>query len=60
MDSVNRERRVRNSWELVATSAATVEIEEDVTIHAESGRGQHICENLLHSAIDHGGEGVTV
>jgi signal transduction histidine kinase len=60
LESVNIARRVGNCWEMVATSAATLEIEDDVTIHADPARVRHICENLLQNAIEHGGEDVTV
>jgi signal transduction histidine kinase len=60
MEPVNIARRVGNCWEMVANSEATLEIEDDVTIHADPDRVRHICENLLQNAIEHGGEDVTV
>ncbi len=47
-------------WELVATSAATLEIEDDITIRADPDRVRHICENLLRNSVEHGGDDVIV
>ena len=60
MEPVNVVDTVDKCWEMVATSAATVEIEDDITICADRDRIRHICENLLRNAIEHGGNDVTV
>jgi len=60
MESVNVVDTIGKCWELVATSAATLEIEDDITIRADPDRVRHLCENLLRNAIEHGGDDVTV
>jgi signal transduction histidine kinase len=60
MEPVNVVDTIGKCWELVATSAATLEIEDDITIRADPDRVRHICENLLRNAVEHGGDDVTV
>jgi len=60
MESVNVVDTIGKCWELVATSAATLEIEDDITIRADPDRVRHICENLLRNAVEHGGDDITV
>jgi PAS domain S-box-containing protein len=60
MEPVNLVSAIGKCWELVATSAATLEIEDDITIRADPDRVRHICENLLRNAIEHGGGDVGV
>ncbi|WP_255150163.1 sensor histidine kinase [Halorarius halobius] len=60
MEPVNLVSAVGNCWEMVDTDAATLEIEDDVTVRADPDRVRHICENLLRNAIEHGGDDVTV
>mgnify|MGYP000108349745 CR=1 FL=1 len=60
MESVNIVSQVGNCWEMVDSSAATLEIQDDVTIRADPDRVRHICENLLRNAVEHGGDDVTV
>ena len=60
MESVNVGSALGNCWEMVGTSAAALEIEDEVMIHADPDRVRQICENLLRNAIEHGGDEVTV
>lgn len=60
MESVNIVSQIGNCWEMVDSSAATLEVEDDVTIRADPDRVRHICENLLRNAVEHGGDDVTV
>ena len=60
MESVNIASAIGNCWEMVNDSAATLEIEDDVTICADPDRVRHICENLLRNAVEHGADDVTV
>jgi len=60
MEPVNLVNTIGKCWELVATSAATLKIEDDTTIRADPDRARHIFENLLRNAVEHGGDDVTV
>ena len=60
METVNLVNTIGKCWELVATSTATLEMEDDIMIRADPDRVRHICENLLRNAIEHGGDDVTV
>ena len=60
MDSINLVSAIGNCWEMVDTSTATLEIDDEVTIRADSDRVRHLFENLFRNAVDHGGDGVTV
>ncbi|WP_256290905.1 PAS domain-containing sensor histidine kinase [Halobellus inordinatus] len=59
MEPVNVVSTISKGWEMVATSAATLEAEDDITIRADPDRVRHICENLLRNAVEHGGDDVT-
>ncbi|WP_255152653.1 sensor histidine kinase [Halorarius halobius] len=60
MEPVNFVSTIGKCWEMVDTSEATLEIEDDITIRADPDRVRHICENLLRNAVEHGGDDVTV
>ena len=60
MEPVDLASRLTKCWGVVATSGATLEIEDDVTIRADPDRAEHICENLLRNAVEHGGDDVTI
>lgn len=47
-------------WKTVSTGAATIEIEDEITIKGDRSRLQHIFENLFRNAIEHGGTDATV
>jgi PAS domain S-box-containing protein len=46
---------VRESWETAKTEGASIElqVQETVTIAADSGRLQHVFENLFRNAVEH-------
>ena len=48
------------AWGHVDTAAATLEVDEDVTVEADSTRLAQMLENLFRNAVEHGGEDVTV
>lgn len=60
MEPVNLVSAIGKCWETVDTSATTLEIEDDLRIRADPDRIQHVCENLLRNAVEHGGDDVTV
>lgn len=47
-------------WRNVATADATITIDVERPVRADSSRLQQLFENLLRNAIEHGGEGVSV
>ncbi|MFW6435572.1 MAG: PAS domain S-box protein [Halovenus sp.] len=51
---------VGQCWRTVSTDAATIEIDDHVTISGDRSRLQHVFENLFRNAIEHGGPDVTV
>jgi len=51
---------IGNCWKNVATDEATIEIEDAVTVSGDKSRLQHLCENLVRNAVEHGGTDVTV
>jgi len=44
----------------VGTAAATLQIDEGLTLEAHEGRLRQLLENLFRNAIEHGGRDVTV
>jgi len=60
MEPVSMTELVEGSWEAVSTDGATVRIEDEVTIHGDRSRLQHVFENLFTNAVEHGGPTVTV
>ncbi|WP_254840825.1 PAS domain S-box protein [Natronomonas marina] len=51
---------VGSCWKGVSTDEATIEIEDEVTIHGDRSRLQNVFENLFRNAVEHGGPDVTV
>jgi PAS domain S-box-containing protein len=51
---------VGKCWATVKTDSATLEVEDDVTLLADSDRLRHVFENLFRNAIEHGGDNVTI
>jgi PAS domain S-box-containing protein len=51
---------VTHCWEMVDAGDATLEIEDELSIRGDRNRLQHVFENLLRNAVEHGGAGVTV
>jgi signal transduction histidine kinase len=47
-------------WAMVETNEATLTIEQDGTILADSDRLKQLFENLFRNAVEHGGESVSV
>jgi PAS domain S-box-containing protein len=41
-------------WNTVSTGDATVDVVDDMTIQGDSGRLQHVFENLFRNAVEHG------
>ena len=48
---------VERCWDNVATGDATLVVEADQTIRADAGRLQHLLENLVKNAVEHGSTG---
>lgn len=51
---------VAEYWDVIDTAEATMDIADEFTIRADPGRLQHIFENLIRNAVNHGGADVTV
>ena len=51
---------VRDAWNEVDTSEATLEAEIDVVVEADETYIRHLCRNLFENAVQHGGADVTV
>ena len=51
---------LRDCWETVGNDTATLVVETDATVHADRDRLQQLFENLLLSALEHGGADTTV
>lgn len=47
-------------WWNVETDTAQLVTDTDITIRADPGRLQQLLENLIHNAITHGGDAVTI
>lgn len=60
MNSISLIDLVGKCWAGVETAEATLEIDEEFTIHGDRDRLRHVFENLFRNAVEHGGEGVTV
>jgi PAS domain S-box-containing protein len=52
--------QVRTAWGHVDTGSADLVVESDLPFAADPDRLQHVLENLIRNAIEHGGDGVTV
>ena len=51
---------VEESWETVETSDGTLDLSVSQTVEADRSRLRQVFENLIHNAIQYGGEDVTV
>jgi signal transduction histidine kinase len=59
-DAVLLSSIVQESWEMVETNTAELQVENDLAFKADSARLQRLLENLFRNALDHGGPDVTV
>lgn len=59
-EPVELARVVTACWETVPTNDASLKINSDGTIMADSGQIRQLLENLIRNAVAHGGERVTV
>jgi PAS domain S-box-containing protein len=60
MNSISLIDLVGKCWAGVETAGATLEVDEEFTMHGDRDRLRHVFENLFRNAVEHGGEGVTV
>ena len=51
---------VDSAWESVDTAEATLDIEDDARLDADSDRLRQLFENLVRNAVEHGREDVTI
>ncbi|QCC59181.1 PAS domain S-box protein [Natrinema thermotolerans] len=51
---------VADCWDCVATADATLRVESDGLLYADSSRIRNLFENLFRNAVEHGGPDVTV
>ncbi len=51
---------IEDCWETVETPAATIDLDLESRIRADSSRLRQLFENLFRNAVEHGGEDVTV
>lgn len=54
LELVDLEELVRESWDSVATEAATLEVDELACVEGDPGRLRQVFENLIRNAIEHG------
>jgi hypothetical protein len=55
MEAVSLVDTIGKYGELIATSATTLGVEDDIMIRADPDCARHICESLLRTAVEHGG-----
>ncbi|MHB9287003.1 sensor histidine kinase [Halobacteriales archaeon Cl-PHB] len=51
---------VETCWEPVATAEATLAVDTDRVLEADTDRLRQLLENLLRNAVEHGGDDVTI
>jgi PAS domain S-box-containing protein len=59
-ESIRLTDLVDRCWRSVSTAEATLEVDDEVTIHGDWSRLRHVFENLFGNAVEHGGTDVTV
>lgn len=59
-EPVELEKLLESCWRSVAHSDASLQIETELTVSADTNRLSQVFENLFRNAIEHGGESVTV
>lgn len=60
LESVSLTELVEASWGIVETADATLAIETETSVRADTSRLQQLLENLIRNAVEHGGSGVKV
>ncbi|WP_435073228.1 sensor histidine kinase [Halorubrum sp. HHNYT27] len=60
VEAVALSELVQESWSVMDTANATLEVEATRTVQADPARLQQLVENLIRNAIDHGGDDVTI
>ena len=60
MELVTLETVIEQSWRNVETADATLRVQTERVTLATRGRLQHLFENLIRNAVEHGGTDVTV
>jgi PAS domain S-box-containing protein len=59
-EPVSLETVAGQSWRVISTSDAALDVAADPTLQADPDRLRNLFENLFRNAIDHGGAGVTI
>jgi PAS domain S-box-containing protein len=59
-ESIEITELVEDCWRVVSTGDAVLDVGEEFQIHGDRDRVQHLMENLLRNAIEHGGDDVTL
>jgi PAS domain S-box-containing protein len=59
-ESIEIAELIDDSWRVISTGDANLEINEEFQIQGDRDRVQHLMENLLRNAIEHGGHDVTI
>lgn len=60
VESVKLSEIILDSWSVIDTGNATLEMNVTRTVQTDPARFQQILENLIRNAIDHGGDDVTI
>ena len=60
VESVDLGEVAKQSWQTTETAQATLNVDEPELGEADRGRLRELFENLYRSAVEHGGDGVTV
>jgi signal transduction histidine kinase len=58
--SIDLATLAETTWQNVATADATLTVETEQTVCADSSRVKQLLENLFRNAVEHAGQGVTV
>ncbi|WP_436933975.1 PAS domain-containing sensor histidine kinase [Halovenus marina] len=59
-ESLSLSDLAQSAWDGVDTAAATLSVEGDAALHADSDRLRQLFENLYRNSVEHGGEAVEV
>ena len=57
---INIKEIAEDSWSIISTPNAKLEIPNDFTIYGDQDQVKTILENLFKNAVEHGGEGITI